>query len=97
MITYKGNTTPKVGKKEWYELSATTLPEDTEIHWRLFREVDGEWIKVDFEDIGRKIRLEFSQKSIGRTLFIACLYRKGRTPYFGRLRNHSKQRRSKNY
>ena len=42
MITYKGNTTPKVGDDEWYELSATTLPEDTEIHWRLFREVDGE-------------------------------------------------------
>lgn len=49
MITYKGNTTPKVGDDEWYELSATTLPEDTEIHWRLFREVDGEWIKVDFD------------------------------------------------
>lgn len=77
MITYKGNTTPKVGDDEWYELSATTLPEDTEIHWRLFREVDGEWIKVDFEDIGRKIRLEFSQKALGERFLLRAYTAKG--------------------
>jgi hypothetical protein len=77
MITYKGNTTPKVGDDEWYELSSTTLPEDTEIHWRLFREVDGEWIKVDFEDIGRKIRLEFSQKALGERFLLHAYTAKG--------------------
>ena len=77
MITYKGNTTPKVGDDEWYELSATTLPEDTKIHWRLFREVDGEWIKVDFEDIGRKIRLEFSQKALGERFLLRAYTAKG--------------------
>ena len=77
MNTYKGNTTPKVGKKEWYELSSTTLPENTAIHWKLFRDIEGEWIEVNFEEVGKKILLEFSRKALGERFLLHAYTAKG--------------------